>query len=282
MTSIALRAPAKINLFLHITGQRSDGYHELQTAFQFLELSDQLIFSTTADSAITLYGDTQGIITEDNLIYRAAIALRAASDTHIGARIDVQKSLPMGGGIGGGSSDAASTLLALNKLWRTGLSLDNLATIGVQLGADVPVFVHGQAAFAEGVGERLQPIDLPEPWYLLLKPDCSVATGQIFSQQELTRNTSPIRIAAFLSGAARTRNDCLPVVTKLYPQVEQAMAWLSEFADPFLTGTGACIFAAFGTEEAANAVQRQIPPHWQGFVAKGRNESPAHEDLARI
>ncbi|MFK8021049.1 MAG: 4-(cytidine 5'-diphospho)-2-C-methyl-D-erythritol kinase [Pseudomonadales bacterium] len=284
ISSITLRAPAKINLFLHITGRREDGYHNLQTAFQFLDVSDTLQFSLNDASPpaenIVLSGDTNDIALDDNLIYRAARALKAETGCTQGASINIKKRLPMGGGIGGGSSDAASTLLALNTLWQTGLSLEQLAQIGVQLGADVPVFVQGHAAFAEGVGEQLQPIEPAEPWYLLLKPDCSVSTGEIFSKQELTRNTSPIRIAAFLSGVACTRNDCQPVVEKYYPQVGEAMAWLSSHSKPYLTGTGACIFAAFETEQAAQSVQECMPGAWQGFVAQGRNRSPAHDDLA--
>ena len=283
-SSITLRAPAKINLFLHITGRREDGYHNLQTAFQFLDVSDTLQFSLNEAAAaahnIVLSGDTANIALEDNLIYRAASALKAETGTTLGARITTEKHLPTGGGTGGARSDAARTLLALNSLWQTGLTLQQLAQIGVQLGADVPVFVHGHAAFAEGVGEQLQPIEPVEPWYLLLKPDCSVSTGEIFSKQELTRNTSPIRIAAFLSGVACTRNDCQPVVEKYYPQVGEALAWLSNHSQPYLTGTGACIFAAFETEQAAQSVQKCIPSAWQGFVAQGRNRSPAHDDLA--
>lgn len=278
---LTIRAPAKINLFLHITGQRSDGYHELQTAFQFLSVCDTINISTAKRADIMLEGDMGDIPTGENLIYRAATALQQATDCKAGARIQIDKQLPMGGGIGGGSSDAASTLLGLNSLWNTGLSMAELAAIGLELGADVPVFVGGQAAFAEGIGEQLQTINPAEPWYLLVKPDCHVSTANIFSQQDLTRNTSPIKIAAFLSGASRTRNDCLPVVQRLYPEVGAALDWLGQFAEAYLTGTGACVFAPFDSRQAAEEARLSAPSNWQVFVTRGLNRSPAHEDLER-
>ncbi|MEM8496371.1 MAG: 4-(cytidine 5'-diphospho)-2-C-methyl-D-erythritol kinase, partial [Pseudomonadota bacterium] len=211
----------------------------------------------------------------------AAKALQAASGCGLGASIQIDKQIPVGGGVGGGSSDAASTLLGLNSLWKTGLGLAELADIGAQLGADVPVFIHGTAAFAEGKGEQLTPVELSTPWYLLLKPSCAVSTARIFSQQELTRNTSPIKIAAFLSGATCIRNDCLPIVQKLYPEIRAAMDWLGAFSMPRLTGTGACIFAEFKSEQDAKTVLQQVPKPWQAFVTQGVNTSPAHSDLVK-
>ncbi len=278
--SLTLRAPAKINRFLHIIGQRPDGYHNLQTVFQFLDLSDQLTLQERHEADIELHGSGMNIAPESNLISQAARALQAATGCRLGAHIQINKKIPVGGGVGGGSSDAASTLLGLNTLWQTGLSLTELAEIGAQLGADVPVFIHGKAAFAEGIGEQLTVIDLPTPWYLLLKPACEVSTARIFSQQELTRNTSPIKIAAFLNGATCTRNDCLPVVLKLYPEIRAAMNWLETFSRPRLTGTGACIFAEFESRQNAEAVLEQVPATWQAYVTQGLNTSPAHRDLA--
>ncbi|MFK7731837.1 MAG: 4-(cytidine 5'-diphospho)-2-C-methyl-D-erythritol kinase [Pseudomonadales bacterium] len=282
VSSLSLRAPAKINLFLHINRQRPDGYHDLQTVFQFLDLADQLQFQRLEEPRIELQGSGMNVDAENNLITRAAIALQAATGCRLGARIQVDKHIPVGGGVGGGSSDAASTLLALNALWKTGLNLSQLATMGAKLGADVPVFIQGKAAFAEGTGGQLTPVDVPTPWYLLLKPACEVSTASIFSQQELTRNTSPIKIAAFLSGATCTRNDCLPIAQKLYPEIRAAMDWLESFSKPRLTGTGACIFAEFKSKQGAETVLQQVPKPWQAFVTQGLNTSPAHDDLAKF
>lgn len=279
--SLSLRAPAKINVFLHITGRRPDGYHELQTVFQFLDLADQLTLHCLQQPDIELHGSGMHVMPEKNLITRAALALQTVTACSLGASIAIDKQIPVGGGVGGGSSDAASTLLALNSLWQTGLNLAELAAIGATLGADVPVFIHGAAAFAEGIGEQLTPVDLPTPWYLLLKPACEVSTARIFSQQELTRNTSPIKIAAFLNGTTCTRNDCLPVVQKLYPEVRAAMDWLGAFSKPKLTGTGACIFAEFESRQKAETVLQQVPQPWQAYVTQGLNTSPAHQDLAK-
>lgn len=279
--SLTLRAPAKVNLFLHIIGRRSDGFHDLQTVFQFVDLADQLRLQRLEQPEIALQGSGMNVAAENNLITRAAKALQAATSCKLGASIQIDKHIPVGGGVGGGSSDAASTLLALNALWKTGLSLAELADIGAHLGADVPVFIRGTAAFAEGKGEQLTPVELPTPWYLLLKPACEVSTARIFSQQELTRNTSPIKIAAFLSGATCTRNDCLPIVQKLYPEIGAAMDWLEAFSKPRLTGTGACIFAEFKSEQDAKTVLQQVPKPWQAFVTQGLNTSPAHSDLAK-
>lgn len=265
-------APAKLNLFLHITGQRADGYHELQTAFQFLDYGDSLEFEITSSSALTLRDSMSGVEDDENLILRAAKLLQQHTGVQQGAIIAVTKRLPMGGGLGGGSSNAATTLVALNQLWQCGLDEPELAHLGLQLGADVPVFIVGQAAWAEGVGEKLTPISPAEPWFAVIKPDCHVSTAEIFSATELTRDCEPIKISRFLSGEGR--NVCEDVVTKLYPAVAEAINWLAKFAKPRMTGTGACVFVDFDSQEKALQVLEKLPDNWQGFVAKGCNQSP--------
>ena len=269
---IAWPAPAKINLFLHITGQRDDGYHLLQTAFQFLDYGDVLHFEIHDNPSISLSPAIDGVDDEDNLIIRAARALQASANIQQGVNITIEKRLPIGGGLGGGSSNAATTLLALNQLWQCHLSKTELAQLGLTLGADVPIFLHGEAAWAEGVGEQLSPISPPEPWYAVIAPDCHVSTAEVFSSQELTRDCEPITISRFLSGEGR--NICEDVVTKLYPQVSEALSWLGQYGKARMTGTGACIFASFDSRAQAQQVITAIPAHWQGFVAKGCNCSP--------
>ena len=265
-------APAKINLFLHITGQRDDSYHLLQTAFQFLDYGDVLQFGVHDNPSISLSTAIDGVDDEDNLIIRAARALQASANIQQGVNITIEKRLPMGGGLGGGSSNAATTLLALNQLWQCHLSKTELAQLGLTLGADVPIFIHGEAAWAEGVGEQLSPISPPEPWYAVLVPNCHVSTAEVFSSQELTRDCEPITISRFLSGEGR--NICEDVVTKHYPQVSEALSWLSQFGKARMTGTGACIFVSFDSRAQAQQVITAMPAHWQGFVAKGCNCSP--------
>jgi 4-diphosphocytidyl-2-C-methyl-D-erythritol kinase len=279
--TLTLPAPAKLNLFLHITGRRADGYHLLQTVFQLLDHGDELTFRLRDDHRIVLHGELAGVPAEDNLIVRAARLLQAHSGTPLGADISLAKRLPMGGGLGGGSSDAATTLLGLNRLWQLGLDLDTLATLGLQLGADVPVFVRGRSSWAEGVGEQLTAVDLPGQWFVVLTPDCHVNTAEIFRAQELTRNTAPITIAAFLQGGSEiaTRNDCQPVVGQRYPAVRAALDWLSAHAPCRMTGTGASVFAAFATHVEAEAVLARKPAGMTGFVAKGVNISPLHRQL---
>ncbi len=273
--SLTLPAPAKLNLFLHITGQRSDGYHLLQTAFQILDFGDELNFSGNNSGEITLSPTLEGVPLESNLIYRAAKALqeKTAHPNNTGVHIQLTKRLPMGGGIGGGSSDAATTLLALNQLWQLNLSTNTLGKIGLLLGADVPVFVQGQSAWAEGIGEHLTPINLPESWYLVVHPGVSISTAEVFSDKGLTRDSSPIKLAALAEGASR--NDCQAIVEKHYPEVRKARQWLSQFSPAKLTGTGACIFAPFASENEAKAVHQQLPSEYSGFVARGVNRSPA-------
>ena len=274
---LTLPAPAKLNLFLHVTGRRADGYHTLQTLFQLLDHGDTLSFSARDDGAIALTPAIAGVPTEQNLVVRAARLLQQHSGCRLGADIDLDKRLPMGGGIGGGSSDAATALLGLNELWQLGLSIDTLAQLGLQLGADVPLFVRGRSAWAEGVGEQLQPFDLPPRNYLILVPPCAVSTAEIFSSEALTRNTSAIKIAAFREQGGR--NDCEPVVRKRYPEVAFALDWLSAFAPARMTGTGACVFAAFDDRVTAESVLAQIPAGYDGFVATGVNHSPLHQAL---
>ncbi len=265
-------APAKLNLFLHITGRRADGYHELQTAFQFLDFGDELQFEVTDSTDISLKTSLADVADDDNLILRAARLLQTQTACHKGAVISLDKHLPMGGGLGGGSSDAATTLVALNYLWQCGLSDRELAQMGLQLGADVPVFIAGFAAWAEGVGEKLSPIFPAEPWFVVIKPDCHVSTAEIFSSMELTRDCEPITISRFLSGEGR--NVCEDVVKKHYPAVANALNWLAQYAPPRMTGTGACIFADFENRQQAQRVVDNLPSNWQGFVAKGCNRSP--------
>ena len=270
--SRAWPAPAKLNLFLHITGRRADGYHLLQTVFQFLDHCDQLEFELREDGRILRSEGPQDIPEESDIVIRAARLLQQRSGTRLGASIKLRKILPVEAGLGGGSSDAATTLVALARLWRTGLEAAHLMALGLELGADVPVFIGGQAAWAEGVGELLSPVALPEPWYLVLRPACRVATREIFQAPELTRNSPPITIARFRSGDAR--NDFEPVVRSRYPQVSEALDWLGRHAPARLTGSGACVFAAFAEQAEAMRVHALLPRSWQGFVAKGCNRSP--------
>ncbi|MFA5677396.1 MAG: 4-(cytidine 5'-diphospho)-2-C-methyl-D-erythritol kinase [Pseudomonas sp.] len=272
--TLSLPAPAKLNLFLHITGRRSDGYHLLQTLFQFLDYGDTLHFTLRDDGQIRLLTELPGVAPEDNLIVRAARQLQQASGTPLGADIRLDKRLPLGGGIGGGSSNAATTLVGLDRLWQTGFSEDQLADMGLKLGADVPVFVRGRAAWAEGVGEQLTPVEVDEPWYLVVVPACQVSTAEIFNDQRLTRNTSPITLAAFREHGGR--NDCLPVVTARYPEIRNTLILLNNFCEAKITGTGSCLFGAFPNEREADKVRARLPATLQTFVARGCNVSPLH------
>ncbi|MEH6358874.1 MAG: 4-(cytidine 5'-diphospho)-2-C-methyl-D-erythritol kinase [Pseudomonadales bacterium] len=274
--TLSLPAPAKLNLMLHITGQRDDGYHNLQTLFQFLDYGDQLHFEALPDDRIEVITDLSDIATTDNLIYRAAKLLQLHSGNSSGARVTLTKNIAMGAGLGGGSSDAATTLIALNQLWNLNYDLHSLAKLGLQLGADVPVFVHGRAAWAEGVGEQLTAVEPEQKWFVVLTPNCHVSTAEIFSHKELTRNSSAITIAAALEGDGR--NDCLAVVSKHYPQVKKALGWLNQFAAAKMTGTGSSVFADFDSREQAQQVFEQLPTDLKGFIAKGQNLSPLHRE----
>ena len=275
--SLILLSPAKLNLCLLITGQRDDGYHDLQTLFQLLDYGDTLRFSTRSDSVIELSPELPGVPHKSNLIVKAAHALQQHTGSRQGATIAIDKILPMGGGIGGGSSNAATTLLALNHLWNTNLSLTQLAEIGLALGADVPVFVHGHSAWAEGVGERLKPLKIDRQCYLVINPGCEVATAKIFSHKQLTRNTSAITMAAVFEHNGL--NDCESVVREQYPEVDDALNWLSQFAAARLTGTGSCIYASFDDIDSAEQVLKQLPAKLTGFIANGVNKSPVHQAL---
>ncbi len=269
-------APAKLNLFLHIVGRRADGYHLLQTVFQLIELGDRLHFDITEDGQISRESDLPGVNASDDLVVRAACQLQKISQTKLGVRIHVDKVLPMGGGLAGGSTDAATTLVALNKLWGCGLTQAELGLLGAKLGADVPVFIHGHTAWAEGIGEQLTSLTLPEAWFVVLKPDVSVNTGEIFRSTSLRRDCSASTIRDFLAApnAMNFTNVCEPVVRARYPEIEAALDDLAEFAPSALTGTGACVFARFDTVKQAQVAMDKLSAKWQGWVTKGINESP--------
>jgi 4-diphosphocytidyl-2-C-methyl-D-erythritol kinase len=265
-------APAKLNLFLHITGRRQDGYHLLQTIFQFLDRCDELRFSVRQDGRIRRIDSLAGVGEGEDLTLRAAHLLQRESGTRLGVDIGLDKRLPIGGGLGGGSSDAATTLIALNRIWQCGLNETQLAKLGLRLGADVPVFVRGRAAWAEGVGERLWAVELPQPWYLVVHPGVSISTAEVFSAPDLTRNRARIKIRDFQAG--RADNVFEPVVRAGYPEVARTMDWLAQYGVARLTGTGACVFAAFDGEAEARRVLNAVPPPWVGFIARGLNRSP--------
>ena len=278
-------SPAKLNLFLYITGQRTDGYHSLQTLFQFLDYGDTIDIALRGDGEIRLLTPVEGVAYEDNLIVRAAhLLMKVASESNrlpkgSGADISIDKRLPMGGGLGGGSSNAATVLVALNHLWQCGLSIDELAALGLTLGADVPVFVRGHAAFAEGVGEILTPVEPEEKWYLVAHPGVSIPTPVIFNDPDLPRNTPKRSIKTLLK--CEFGNDCEVIARKRFREVDAALSWLLEYAPSRLTGTGACVFAEFDTESAARQVLEQAPEWLQGFVARGVNISPLKLALPR-
>ncbi|PJG83321.1 4-(cytidine 5'-diphospho)-2-C-methyl-D-erythritol kinase [Caviibacterium pharyngocola] len=272
--------PAKLNLFLYINAKRADGYHELQTLFQFLDFGDWLGIALRDDQKITLKPDIPDLKTEDNLIYRAARLLQEKTGTTLGADLVLDKILPMGGGVGGGSSDAATTLVALNHLWQTGLSLNELAELGLTLGADVPIFVHGKAAFAEGVGEKLTFCSPPEKWYAVIKPNVSISTAVVFKDPNLPRDTPKRPLAQLLN--EKYTNDCEKVVRNHYSEVEETLLRLLKYAPARLTGTGACVFAECNDEQSAQAVLRAKPEKFFGFVAKGLNYSPLHQMLEKL
>jgi 4-diphosphocytidyl-2-C-methyl-D-erythritol kinase len=269
------RAPAKLNLFLHVIGRRADGFHDLQTLFQLIDLCDDIAITVRDDGRIERTAGPADVPPESDLVVRAAEALQAATGTPLGASIRVKKRIPMGGGLGGGSSDAATTLLALNHLWRTGLTPERLAAIGLTLGSDVPVFVYGSSAWAEGRGEQLTPVELPERWYVVIHPGVQVATPTIFQAPELTRNSPAITLRAFFQTGGR--NDCESLVRTRFPEVASALDWLARFAPARLTGTGACVFAAFERAIDAERVAAQVPHRWTSFVARALNTSPMHE-----
>ena len=285
-------APAKLNLFLHVVGRRADGYHLLQTVFQFLDHGDELEFRVSDDGNIARAADIPGVPAAADLTLRAARLLQARTNTARGVEIHLRKRIPAGGGLGGGSSDAATTLLALNELWGLHWERSRLAALGLELGADVPVFVMGQAAWAEGVGEVLTPIELAQPWYVVLSPPVSVSTAAVFAQfgaamdrmsecsdehgdvreRQLTRYSPAITIRDFRAG--RTRNDLEPAVRRQYPQVDSALTWLSRFGEPRMTGSGGCVFVEVESADEGQAILAQVPAGLRGFVARGVNRHP--------
>ena len=268
-------SPAKLNLFLHVTGRRPDGYHSLQTVFQLLNWGDDMRFEWQESPGITLSGDTDDIAPENNLILRAA---KLISPSDQGAHIHVRKRIPRGGGLGGGSSNAATTLLALNRLWELRLSMEALLDFGETIGADVPVFIQGQSAWAEGIGEELTPVSLPKRWFVVAQPDCMVSTAEIFAHPELTRQTPPITVQAFFSGAGR--NDLQPVVESRYPKVQRAVEWLKKHSpDARMTGSGACVFASLESEQEAHDIAAQAPAGLAVIVAEGLERLPDMQEV---
>ncbi len=272
LRTLTLPAPAKLNLFLHITGRRADGYHNLQTLFRMLDVGDELNFQADSSGEIRFSCSDISISGDDNLVVRAAKMLQPLAAPDAGVCIHLDKRTPMGGGLGGGSSDAATTLHALNVLWQLGLSTQQLADIGLKLGADVPVFVHGQTAFAEGVGEKLQPVELPDCWFLVVTPDAHVSTAAVFTHPDLIRDSKPLTLADLMTSP--WRNDCQPLVERLCPQVAITLQWLVEYAPSRMTGTGASVFAEFADELSARRALADLPANCRGFVARGLNQSP--------
>jgi 4-diphosphocytidyl-2-C-methyl-D-erythritol kinase len=281
MASVEVRrwpAPAKLNLMLHVLRRRPDGYHELQTVFQLIDLIDTIDISVREDGVISRPLGAVGLREEEDLVVRAAQALKAASGTRLGASISLHKRIPMGGGLGGGSSDAATTLVALNTMWRTGLTLAEIAAIGVKTGADVPIFVEGRSAWAEGVGERLEPVELgSDSWFLVLFPGVAVPTAAVFQAAELTRNSPPTTMRGFLETGGR--NDCEAVVRARFPAVAEALDWLARHAPARLTGTGSCVFAKFSRAADAERIAARVPDTWRAFVVRGLDRSPLLDEL---
>lgn len=281
MNKLIYSAPAKLNLFLHVVGRRSDGYHLLQTVFRFIDFSDQVKLTIRDDGKIQLNTPILGVPAEKNLCIQAAQLLQKESGTSLGVEIFLEKFIPMGGGLGGGSSDAATTLLALNRLWDLNWSKERLMGLGLNLGADVPVFIFGENAFAEGVGEKLKPIKLLPAWYLVLTPPVHVSTADIFASKELTRNTIPVRIPPFSVGLGH--NDLESVVCLAYPEVARHLEWLRQLDRTTMvamTGSGACVFAEFITESAARMALASVPIDMSGFVVQGLDRHPM-QDFAR-
>lgn len=269
-------APAKLNLFLHVLGRRPDGYHSLQSVFTLIDRMDRLRFRVRQDGAVRRVSELRGVPEAQDLVVRAALLLKEASGCPLGADIEVEKSIPMGGGLGGGSTDAATTLMALDRLWETGFGPEALAEIAAGLGADIPFFLHGGAAWAEGTGDELRAIELPPRWYVVLTPAVEVPTREIFQAPELTRNTEPLKMEDFSAQAQaqRFRNDLEAVVIARYPQVRQHLEWLSAHGEARMTGSGACVFAGFDSREAADRVLGMLPRGMTGFVAQGLQRHP--------
>lgn len=265
-------APAKLNLFLHIVGRRADGYHLLQTVFRLIERCDWLRFSPRTDEEVKLLRPLPGIADADELAVRGARLLKKVTGSRQGVDIEIEKNIPIGGGLGGGSSDCATALAVLNRLWRLNLPRERLASLALSLGADVPFFLYGGNAFAEGIGERLAPLELPHAWYVVLTPAVSVLTSAIFAEPELTRNSKTIKISSFSAGFGR--NDLEPVVCRRHVEVAEYLQWLKQFGDARMSGTGACVFAEFATEREARAVLSRMPAEMRGFAVRGLDRHP--------
>ncbi|SEA63642.1 4-diphosphocytidyl-2-C-methyl-D-erythritol kinase [Thiothrix caldifontis] len=280
MQTLTLPAPAKLNLFLHITGRRADGYHLLQTLFVFLDFADEITLSVRSDGEICRPQGAEDVPVDADLTVRAARLLQQATGVRLGVDIHVLKRIPMGGGLGGGSSDAATVLHGLNYLWQCDLSNDELAALGLCLGADVPVFVQGHAAWAEGVGEQLTPVDLPESWYVVIHPQVHVPTAELFSASDLTRNCPAITLATFHGGAGI--NVFQAVVEKRYPEVAKAISWLSGYSHARLTGSGSCLFGSVSSRQEGEIILQNLPVEWFGFVAKGVTISPLQQKLVTL
>lgn len=278
MHNITLLAPAKLNLFLHVLGQRPDGYHNIQTVFQFIDFCDELTVLVRDDGIIKVSPELFGIPASENLIVRAAHLLKEYTNCEKGADIFLTKNIPMGAGLGGGSSDAAVTLSALNVLWGTGLDIDELSALGSKLGADVPVFIHGHAAWAEGIGDELTPIILPESWYVLVLPHCRVSTPQLYQDPRLTRDSVALTIGTYQPGQGH--NDFTPIVKADYPEVAQALEWLSQYAPARMTGSGGACFARFDTQAEASKIAALAPESLKVILVKGLNHSPMQIALA--
>ncbi len=272
MKHLSLQSPAKLNLMLHITGRRDDGHHLLQTVFQFIDLNDQMEFDLTPDGSIQRNHSNTPVSEAEDIVIRAAELLQERFRVDQGVQISIDKRIPIGGGLGGGSSNAATTLLALNQMWSLNLGLSELAEIGLDLGADVPVFVMGRAAWASGIGEQLSPIELSEPWYLVIHPGVQVSTAKIFAAEELTRDCDAITIRDFLRGSGI--NVCEKVACNLYPEIQLAIDWLNQYGNARMTGTGACVFAAFDSLDQAEGVVSRAPSQWDSFVVKAMNKNP--------
>ena len=277
-TTLTCPAPAKLNLFLHVVGRRPDGYHSLQTLFRFIDFGDTLHFMLRKDGVVCRVSELDGVPQEQDLCVRAARLLQQECRCSLGVDITLEKRIPLGGGLGGGSSDAATTLLALNKLWQLGLPRTRLMQIGLKLGADVPVFIFGENAFAEGVGEQLQAYPLPDAWYVVLFPPVHVSTAEVFAHPQLTRDTISLRIRGL--SLAALHNDLQPVVCRMYPEVAQHLDWLGKFAQARMTGSGACVFAEFASEEQAQTVLSQLPGGMRGIVARGLPYHPLRDFAA--
>jgi len=275
-----LPAPAKLNLFLHVVGRRDDGYHLLQTVFQLLDWGDDVSLRLRDDGMVRISRSLAGVADDANLALRAANALKSEAGGSWGVDIAIDKRIPIGGGLGGASSNAATVLVGINALAGLGFGPDRLAAIGLELGADVPLFVHGGSAWSEGVGEQLTPIDLPERWFLVLHPGVAVSTSAVFSDPGLTRDSAPVTISCFSRGFA-DRNDLEPTAIGLAPEIGVAMAWLAGFAPPRMSGSGSCVFASFGTRAAAEEVAAKVPDNWRAWVARGVAESPLHQQLRK-